>query len=112
MSINISGGMIIGADAAEVKSSICRENDDVNLYGTDGNLIEEFYDWYEDVGMSIFSDHYDCDTDYQVVGFTVKAIDVLSSDFADWVEEVEAKAEEFYKLTGIKPKLIGMQNVW
>ncbi len=112
MGIDISGGMIVGANAADVKSSVYREDDDVELYGTNGNLFEEFYEWWEEVGMSVYSSHYDCAEDYQIVGFEVKDISVLSDDFDEWVEDVKIKAEGFYKLTGIKPKLIGMQDVY
>lgn len=112
MGIDISGGMIIGHNASKVKSEVYREDDDCEMYGVDGNLHEEFYEWYESEELETYSFHYDADEDSQVLGFTVGDIEPLSEKFDEWIAEVKAKSEKFKKLTGLEPELIGMQNVW
>lgn len=112
MGIDITGGMIIGAKASDVSAAVWMEDDDCELYGTEGNYFEEFYEWYEEVDMRTYSYHYDASEDYQIVGFTVKDIEPLSDGFEEWVADVKAKAAKFKELTGIEPELIGMQHVW
>lgn len=112
MGIDYDGGMIVGANASTVKSGVFVEIDNEELYGTEGNYYEEFYEWYEDVGMCTYSLHCDACSDYQVVGYTVRDVDPLSEEFDQWLSEVKGYAEKFYKLTGVKAELVGMQNIW
>ena len=112
MGIDIGGGMIVGANASEVKSAVFVEDDDCEMYGVEGNYYEEFYEWYESEDMSTYSYYYDADSDSQVLGYTVEDIDPLSDEFDLWVEDVKQKAEKFYELTGVDAELIGKQNVW
>lgn len=112
MGIDYDGGMIIGANASTVMGSVHFEDNDEEMYGTEGNYYEEFYEWYENVGMCTYSYHYDASEDSQVVGYTIRDVDPLSEEFPKWVEEVKEYAEKFYKLTGVKAELIGMQDIW
>lgn len=112
MAIDISGGMIIGANASKVKSQVEKLDDDCEMFGVDGNYHEEFYDWYESEDMETFSFNYDADESSQVLGFTVKDVSPLSEEFDEWIKDVRSKSVKFKELTGIEPELIGMQNVW
>lgn len=112
MGIDISGGMIVGANAAEVETAVTVAQDDCEMFGTEGNYYEEFYQWYEGVGMEIYSFYYDADARSQVVGFTVADVEPLSENFDKWVSEVRTMAQDFEDMTGVKASLIGMQNVW
>ncbi|AGH31968.1 hypothetical protein VPIG_00111 [Vibrio phage PWH3a-P1] len=112
MGIDISGGMIVGANCSEVEAAVTFEDDDCELFGTEGNYYEEFYEWYEAQGLETYSYHYDASSDNQILGFTVSDVDPLSPEFSDWVEDTKDKAHKFYQLTGIKAELIGMQDVY
>lgn len=112
MGIDISGGMIVGANCSEVESAVTFEDSDCELYGTEGNYYEEFYEWYEEQDMVTHSYYYDAGSDSQILGFTVNDVDPLSPEFDTWIKDVKDKAHKFYRLTGIKAELIGMQNVW
>ena len=97
MGIDIEGGMIVGEEA--------------NLIDVPEGCDDEFYEWAENVGMDSYAEHYDADEDYKVYGFPVK--DVAVDDMCgEWIEDVKKKADTFFKLTGVKARLIGMQNVW
>ena len=112
MGVDISDGMIVGADASEVKKAMLVDDDWREKYGTEGNYHEEFYDWYKSVGMESYSLCYDADENEQVIGFLVKDVKPISDEFNDWVHGVGSKAIKFSKLTGLDCELIGMQNVW
>ena len=112
MGIDISGGMIIGANASKVKSAVEKCDDDCMMFGVNGNYHEEFCDWYESEDMETFSFHYDAGESSQVLGFTVEDANPLSEAFDVWLNDVKNKSLRFKDLTGIDPKLIGMQNVW
>tara|TARA_Y100001956_G_scaffold74886_1_gene82340 strand:- start:1069 stop:1401 length:333 start_codon:yes stop_codon:yes gene_type:complete len=110
MGIDISGGMIVGANCSAADAGVYDEANEGYL--VEGEYYEEFYEWWEYNGMSTYSFHYDACQDSQILGFTVEDIDPLSDDFYEWVEDVKEKAARFKELTGIDAKLIGMQNVW
>ena len=110
MGIDISGGMIVGANCSEVEAGLYDE--DKEVYLIEGEEFEELYEWYEDKGMRTYSFHYDACSDSQILGYTVNDIDPLHEDFDIWLKDVKCKAEEFHRLTGLKAELIGMQNVW
>jgi len=112
MGIDVGGGMIIGADCDSVIESVKVNIDDCEMYGTEGNYFEEFYEWDGEVGMSCYSYWYDAGSDGQVIGFTMNDIETLSDDFEDWVVDVKERSLKFKELTGVEPKLIGMQDVW
>ena len=96
MGIDYSGGMIIGAAAEDISY--------------DDEQFEE-YEFLEEHDMTSYSLWYDSDTDGQVWGFPVSDVDILSDEFDDWVSMVKRKAQEFEKITGVKAKLIGMQDI-
>lgn len=100
MSIDIVGGMIVGACVKSVSDSL--------------NWDEDFdhNKWAEELGMTIFSESFDCDFDEKVMGFPVRDIDPLSQEFHKWQLDVKVNAENFFELTGVKAKLIGMQDVY
>ena len=110
MGIDISGGMIVGANCSEVESGLYDE--DKEAYLVEGGEFVELYEWYEEKGMCTYSFHYDACSGSQILGYAVNDIDPLHEDFDIWLKDVKRKAEEFYRLTGVKAKLIGMQNVW
>lgn len=112
MGIDISGGMIVGANAIKVKNAVTMNDDECEMYGVAGNFHEEFYEWYEGEDMTAYSFHYDACEDSQVLGFTVDDINPLSDDFKEWSDNVVKLAVKFKELTGIEAELIGMQNVW
>ncbi|CAH9013452.1 conserved hypothetical protein [Vibrio phage 455E52-1] len=112
MGIDISGGMIIGHNASKVKEAVSFNSDDSEMYGTDGNIHEDFYYWYESEKMEPFSFYFDAPEDSQVLGFVVEDIEPLSDNFEAWISEVKEKSQKFKDLTGLEPELIGMQNVW
>lgn len=110
MGVDISGGMIVGANCETVEANLYDE--DKECYVVGGEEYGELYEWYEEGGMETYSFHYDADSGSQILGYTVKDIDPLSEDWSVWVKDVVEYAEEFYELTGVKAELIGMQNVW
>ena len=112
MGVDISGGMILGGSASEVEGAVTFEDDGVEMYGTQGNYYEEFYEWYEGEDMSCYSMWYDACSEGQIIGYKIKDINPLSDEFNNWLEDVKTKAEKFKQLTGLEPELIGMQNVW
>lgn len=113
MGMDYSGGMIVGANAATVEDQVYFEDEDGRpLYGSNGEAYEEFYEWYEEVGMRTMSLRYDADSDNQILGFEVDDIEVLSEKFPAWLEDVKSKALKFKELTGIDAELIGTQNIW
>ena len=110
MGIDISGGMIVGAVCSEVEAVFYDE--DKEAYLVEDGEFEELYEWYEEKGMRTYSFYYDACSGSQILGYTLNDIDPLHEDFNTWLKDVKCKAEEFYRLTGVKAKLIGMQNVW
>ena len=97
MGIDYSGGMIVGADAEDI-----------------GYEVEQFEAWefLEEHDMESYSLWYDADESGQVWGYPVSDVNILSEEFDDWVSMVKRKAQEFEKITGVKAKLIGMQNIY
>lgn len=97
MSIDISGGMILGAPIKGIK--LFKDSDiDVG-------------DWLYEHKMEHMSPYYDCEREYWIIGFGIE--DVLVEDMDQkWLDNIKSQAEKFEKLTGVKAKLIGMQNVF
>lgn len=97
MSIDISGGMIVG-------ESGCRFNPPDNY---DGSLEL----WADEVGLDSMSEYFDADCTRTVYGFEVP--DVAVSDIQhEWLADVKKKAQKFKALTGVDARLIGTQNVF
>ena len=95
MGIDTDGGMIVG----EIGSK---------LTAPEG---QEFYEWAEDNGLERMALWYDADVSNCYYGYTVD--DVLIDDMdGKWLEEIHGLANKFEDLTGVKPKLIGTQDVW
>jgi hypothetical protein len=96
MSIDISGGMIIG----EIGSKI--ESKDEGM---------ELYEWAEDVGFESMALYYDAGSDATFYGFEVDNVPVKDID-DKWLVDVKEKASRFKELTGVEARLIGTQSVW
>ena len=96
MGIDYSGGMIVGEEFGKI------------------NIPEDYegegYEWVEDVGLERFSPWYDAEVEYCVVGFSVSDVSV-DEITGEWLSIVQRKARKFYELTGVKAKLIGMQDI-
>ena len=97
MGVDYSGGMIVGADAEDIDYEV--------------RQFEYGYEFCEEHDMTSYSFWYDADESGQVWGFPVKDVDILSDEFDNWVSMVKLKAQEFEKITGVKAKLIGMQDI-
>ena len=97
MGIDIDGGMIVGANGSELKVP----------EDYDGGI----YDWLDDNQMETMSEHYDADISSRYVGFMVDDVEV-SNISGEWIANVLILSEKFEKITGLKAKLIGTQNVW
>lgn len=101
MGIDISGGMIIGANADEVRAALNIDED--------ADFLGEIYE----MGWESYSYYFDAGYDSQVAGILIGNVNPLNEDgFSEWIEDVKNKAKEFYDKTGIEPELIGMQNVY
>lgn len=98
MGVDYSGGMIVGCSPDEISY--------------DEEEFECGWEYAEEHDMSCYSLWYDADESGQVWGFTVDDVTVLSDEFDDWVSMVKLKAEEFEEITGVKARLIGMQNIY
>ena len=97
MGIDISGGMIVGANADDISVPECVDCD--------------LYEYAEEHGMERFSKHYDADDSYCVYGFTVSDVSVDDIN-QEWLNKIKNLGEKFKDLTGVDAELIGMQNVW
>ena len=97
MSIDISGGMIIGASIKDTK------------FFKDSDI--DVGDWLYEHKMKYMSPYYDSTQEEWIIGFKIE--DVLVEDMDQkWLDNIKSQAEKFEKLTGVKAKLIGMQNVF
>ncbi|USE39215.1 hypothetical protein [Endozoicomonas sp. SCSIO W0465] len=97
MSIDISGGMIVGESGYRFNPP-----DDY-----DGTLEL----WADEVGLDSMSERFDADCTQTVYGFTVP--DVAVSDIEhEWLADVQEKAQQFKALTGVDARLIGTQDVY
>lgn len=112
MGIDVSGGMIVGANAEEVHCSVSYEEDGKEYFGKGNEIFEEFYEWREHHDIDTYSYYFDTGLENQVAGFLVGDVNVLSPDFDKWCEEVKVLGHKFKDLTGIEPRLIGMQDVY
>lgn len=63
--------------------------------------------------MEYMSYRYDSDPEERVLGYMIDNVDPLDKKaFTKWCLSIQRKARRFYKLTGIKAELIGMQDVY
>lgn len=98
MGVDISGGMIVGANASEID------------YDTEEFECGEYY--REHHGMKSYSLHYDACESSQIWGFSVEDVEIDSDEFDEWCISVKLKAKKFEEITGVKASLIGSQDVW
>lgn len=98
MGIDYSGGMIVGADAEDIDYEV--------------RQFEYGYEFCEEHDMTSYSFWYDADESGQVWGYPVSDVNILSEEFDDWVGVVKRKAQKFEEITGVKVKLIGMQDIY
>ena len=94
MGFDYDGQMIIGCDVCDLVDE-----------------IEDVHEFADKNTMTILSPHYDCEPEYCTIGFSLNDIMVDNMDII-WLEGIKKKAEKFFKLTGTKAKLIGMQDIW
>jgi hypothetical protein len=104
MGIDTNGGMIIGNEYKLInvdKFELPKDYD----YDVWEFLMSDLDPW-----MNNMSPWYDSDRENCIVGYLIK--DVLVSDMSgEWLKDVKEKSELFEKITGVKAKLIGMQDV-
>ena len=98
MGIDYDGNMIVGE-----KVSKCSFPDDMDEC--------EILDWINDNDMWDMSPWFDCDLDERTIGFKVDNIPVEEMNEI-WLNGIREKANKFEELTGVKARLIGMQNIW
>jgi hypothetical protein len=94
MGIDYEGSMIVGE-----KISNLNLEEDVDIV-----------EWIEENGLDFMSPWFDSDAVYWTVGFRIGSVDV-GDIVGDWLIDVQYKAAEFFKLTGVKAKLIGEINI-
>ena len=97
MGIDYSGGMIVG----EIGSKLSEPDE----------YEDGFNEWAEENELESMSQYYDCDQEDKYYGFRVDNVEVEKID-GEWLDDVKQKAEKFEKLTGVKAKLIGTQDIW
>ncbi len=95
--MDISGGMIVGESGG--------------LLEVPDNFDGEFYEWAENEGLDCMPEHYDASPSRCYYGFTVPDIPV-DEITSDWVSQIKKLAQEFERITGVKARLIGTQDVW
>ena len=64
---------------------------------------------YDAMGLVDYSEHYDSGGDF--IGFELEDVEVYGDDFGDWLDTLDYLCTKFIKITGISPKLVGMQNI-
>lgn len=101
MGIDVDGGMIVGLQGEDIAAmEWCYEDYDT------------LYEYLEmDLGMESMSPNYDCDPEYCVWGYRVDDVSVNLLDLGKWTTEVIELGSKFQGLTGLEPKLIGMQDI-
>jgi len=102
MGIDYDGGMIVGIHA---------ENIDEKLYGEDTEFKGDLYEWVEHNGLEAYAPYYDCPMEERTIGYCPTNF-VPLGDVDEWSKEVKLLFIKLENLTDIKPKLIGMQNIW
>lgn len=100
MGIDISGKMIVGAYAKNFDFSEKYEQDE------DFEVDER----YEEQEFDYCSPWFDAGGEEWFVGYEVEDVDMV--DFDEWVKKVKELSTKFEEKTGIKPRLVGMQNVF
>lgn len=96
MGIDYSGMMIIGVDYEELPEHI--------------QEIEDIYEWADKEGLDIASLWYDAGTDGMIIGKSIE--DVSEEDFDEWTIKVKQMFKEVELILGVKPKLIGTQDIY
>lgn len=96
MSVDMDGKMILGCKC--------------NL--TQINTVEDgLYNWVCKNKLEYASPWYDASPDDWIIGFLIKDVSVDEMN-EEWMNDIREKSEQFEKLTGVKPKLMGVCNVW
>ena len=96
MSIDIDGKMILGYQYSETKVDIGEDS---------------LGDWVYENKLEYASPWYDAPPKEWIIGFNIKDVSVDEMD-EEWMNDLKNKSEQFEKLTGVKPKLMGVCNVW
>ena len=101
MGIDISGGMIVGVSGRDFAEKF--DNDD--------NKYSDIYEMIEEEGLDRYCLHYDADIEDSIVGFGISDCNSYE-ELDEWFENVKNKFKEFESEFGLKPSLIGTQDVW
>lgn len=101
MGIYIDGGMIVGerADKVEVTDEMMKQYD-----------LDDEYEFYTEV-LDNMSPYYDSEPEDWIVGYEMPDVEVGGDNWTLWVNRVEEAAKNFERLTGVKAKLFGSQDV-
>ena len=100
MGIDVDGGMLIGA----------RWDDDIIKDVIDEGDYDDNMDWVESCGLQIWSPYYDSPLEDSYIVFPL--CDIKVGDMSiKWLSDCKVKGEDFKKLTGITPWLIGSQDI-
>lgn len=98
MGLDIGGGMLVGRAIKDLP--------------VDLESIEDVGQYIYDLRLEIFSPWFDAEPEYWTVGYIVQDIELPLDPSSKWYKDLTEVSEKFLKLFGVKPKLIGMQNVW
>lgn len=100
MGISIDGGMIVGCLAGDLPD-IPEEFEEMDVYDY----------WRDECCFDCMPPWYDADWDDCIVGFGIDDVKVEDIQ-GKWLAEVVKKGSAFKALTGIEPRLYGVQSVW
>ena len=97
MGIDYTGLMIIGVDYDELPEQIKEDNEDI-------------WQWADDQGFYVASLWFDAGTDGMIIGIQVS--DCEYEDLDNWFDTVKQGFADFESIVGIKPRLIGTQDIY
>jgi hypothetical protein len=96
MGIDISGGMLVGESGSNFEIP---------------DEIEDVREWADENGMEVMCEYFDADFEDSYFGFEVE--EVLVSEINDsWIAKINELADKFERLTGLKARLIGTQDIY
>ena len=98
MGIDYDGGMIVGRHYNDCEFQDWNEDD------------QDIWEYCEDKGLDSMNQWYDSGPDGMIVGICMEDTDEES--FEKWTESVKETFKKVEKLIGVKPHLIGTQNIW
>lgn len=96
MSVDVEGKMLLGYKYSETKVDTGEDS---------------LGDWVYENKLEYASPWYDASPDNWIIGFLVEDVSIDEMD-EEWINVLKKKAEQFEKLAGVKPKLMGVCNVW